>query len=481
MANPLIDFSQSILKLNKEKKFSDALKYFKDNKTAFSSDEISSNPFLISAMITALRQTNNIDKAFRFLEIYNISINEETPEIILSSYGWLLYDKYKSDNHLRDTHEHETESFEDDEFTIAEEHDFTDKPETVKLIEVFIPLILKYDTPYTYNVLSKLFNIIPKVEKKKANANWKIVNELCDIIPVEKLKTDCESREVERRGNKVQMEFASDKENWFAYKSKALMKLGLFQECYDISSKALETFHKFHYSNDVWFARRMALAKKQFGNPENTISELLLVLKRKKEWFIEKEIAELYKEKGDINNAFQYSIQAINNFGDIEFKIDLLFLLGELLKLKNEEDLAFKHYSLSRLIRISEGWSIPSKLSTEINQFQKENLPVEKLPELKTELKKYWNSFSQRTQVERSSYSPPSQKQSGKIDKILHNDERGADGFIKCEESKSIYFKVNPNEEIKSRLVVGLDVEFKILPATSDKKEKAVNLKVKTK
>lgn len=480
MPNQLIEFSQAILKLNKEKKFGDALKYFKENKIIFSPDEISSNPFLISSMITALRQTNNIDKAFRFLEIYNISINEETPEIILSSYGWLLYDKYKSENHLKDNHEHETESFEDDELNTQEEHNFTDKSETVRLIEVYIPLILKYDTTYTYTVFSRLFNIIPKVEKKKANANWKIINELCDKIPVERLKTDCESREVERKGKKVQMEFASDKENWFAYKSKALMKLRLFQECFDVSSKALETFQKFHYSNDVWFTRRMALAKRQFGNPEDTLQELLQVLKRKKEWFIEKEIAELYKEKGDLNNAFKYAIQAIINFGDLEYKVDLLFLLGELLNLKNEKELAFKHYSLARLIRISEGWNIPAKLSSSLNQFRKENLSIDKFPELKTELKKYWNSFNQQSEQKVLGHTT-NRKQTGKIDKILHNDERGADGFIKCEESKSVYFKVNSNEEIKTKLKIGLEVEFKILPATIDKKEKAVNLKLKTK
>ena len=480
MANPLIDFSQAIRKLNKEKKFSEALKYFKDNKSHFTDEEIKSNAFLLSAMIDALRHTNNISAAFKFLEKYNVQINENTQEIILSSYGWLLYDKYKSENNLKDSNDHEIEAFEDDEIDSDQEHGYTDKSETIRLIEVFIPLILKYDTPYTYNVFSRLFNIIPKVEKKKANANWKIINDLCDLVPVERLKTNCETREVERKGKKIQMEFASDKENWFAYKSKALMKLGLFQECFDTSNKALGTFQKFHYSNDVWFARRMALAKKQFGNTEDTLKELLLVLKRKKEWFIEKEIAELYKEKGEIDNAFKYAIQAIMNFGDLEYKVDLLFLLGELLHLKKEEELAFNHYSFSRLIRISEGWSIPAKLSSSLNRFDKENLTIDKLPILKAELKKYWNSFNQKAVVQKDSVASQILKKSGKIDKILHNDERGADGFIKCEESKSIYFKVQPQEEIKTRLVLGLEVEFKILPATTDKKEKAVNLKIKS-
>ena len=74
MPNPLIEFSQAILKLNKEKKFSDALKHFKENKTQFTAEQIASNEYLISAMITALRQTGNFDNAFRFLELYNITL-----------------------------------------------------------------------------------------------------------------------------------------------------------------------------------------------------------------------------------------------------------------------------------------------------------------------------------------------------------------------------------------------------------------------
>lgn len=478
MANPLIEFSQAILKLNKEKKFCDTLKYFKDNKLAFSTEEIASNSFLVSAMITALRHTNNIDKTFKFLEIYSIAITENTPENILSSYGWLLYDKFKVENHLNDNHETDTYKYDDEEFTDNGEIHYIDKSETVKLIEEFIPIILKFDTVYAYNVFSKLFNIIPKIEKKKANANWKFVNDFCGLIPPDRLKMDCESREVERKGKMTQMEFASDKENWYAYKSKALMKLGLFQECYDVSNKALESFQKFHYSNDVWFARRIALSKKQLGNSENAISELQQILKRKREWFIEKEIAELYKEKGEIENAFKYAIQAINNFGDLEYKVDLLFLIGELLKLKQENDLSFKHFSLSRLIRISEEWNIPAKLSSAIGQFQEENIPMEKFQELKNELRKYWNSFKIQQHDTRNQEHSVNQLMSGKIDKILHNDEKGADGFIKYNGTKSVYFRVNQNEEIISKLNIGLDVEFKILPATEDKKEKAIHLKI---
>jgi len=476
MPNPLIEFSQSISKLNKEKKFSAALKYFKENKAQFTDEQIASNEYLISAMLTALRHTNNFDNAFKFLDHYKIAIADDTKEIVLNAYGWLLYSKFKAENLNSENHHSETEIFEEDEIPDGSGNFHFNKSEIVERIEKLFPLILKFNNEFAYSVFSNLFTSVLKAEKKKPNANWKFVVDFCDLVTPEQLKTDCRTIDVMRKGVMTPMELASDKENWFAYKSKALMKLGKFQECYDISKIALESFETFHYSNDIWFARRIALSKKNLGNSEDAIKELQQVLRRKKEWFIQKELAELYKEGGNNDNAFKLAIDAINNFGDLEYKVDLLYLIGELLKTKGQDDLAFKHFSLSRLIRTNEEWNIPSKLSSALGQFGKENIPVEKLKELKSGLKKYWDSFKpQQPQTGQAT----NQRQTGKIDRILHNDEKGTDGFIKYENNKSIYFRVNPNDEIKSKINIGLNVDFKIIPATNDNKEKAIQLKAK--
>lgn len=471
----LFDFSQAISKLNKEKKFVETLKYFKENKTQFTTEQIASNDYLISAMLTALRQTGNFDNAFKFLELYKITIDENTKEIILTAYGWLLYSKFKAENQLNENHQLESEIFDDEEIEATSNHHYN-KTEIIQKIEYFLPLILKINNEFAYSVVSNLFTSVLKAEKKKPNANWKLVSDICDLISPELLHTDCRTIEVERKGQKKPMELASDKENWYAYKSKALMKLGIFQECYEVSKQALDLFEVFHYSNDIWFARRIALSKKNLGNSADAINELQQVLRRKKEWFIQKELSALYQEAGDIEKAFNYAISAINNFGDLEYKVDLLFLLGELLKSKQENDLAFKHFSLSQLIRIKEEWNIPSKLQSALSQFATPTIPVDKLQELKGELRKYWNSFNPQQSAQRQNTN---QRQTGKIEKILHNDEKGADGFIKFDNNKSIYFRVNSTEEIIKKLNVGLTVEFKLLPATEDKKEKAIQLKVK--
>lgn len=394
----LFDFSQNISKLNKEKKFSETLKYFKDGKNEFTPEQIGLNKYIVYDMISALIETNHYDAIFSFIEQYKVVLEPKN----------------------------------------------------------FLYLLKKF--------------------KDKPSVNWTGVNKFCDLVSIDSLDNECKTIEIERKGEKKLMELASSKEEWFALKTKALFKMKHYQECLDLSKVALESFEKFHYSNDIWFARRIALSKKSLGNSADAIVELQKVLRRKKEWFIQKELAVLYQEVGDIEKAFNYAILAINNFGDLEYKVDLLFLLGELLKSKQEDDLAFKHFSLSRLIRIKEEWKVPPELQSILSQFSVATISIENLEELKYELRKYWNSFNLQQSMQGQDMN---QKQIGKIEKILHNNEKGIDGFIKYNGNKSVYFRVNTTEEIVKKIALGLEVEFKIFPAMDNKKEKAVQLKSK--
>lgn len=472
----LFDFSREISKLNKEKKYSDALNYFKDNKSNFTYEQISGNEYIVSAIITALRHTGKYDAGFKFLERYNVQINENTKDIILSAYGWLLHSKFKSENQVDDKSivESEDEFFDDEELTTNNDNQSINRTDIINNIEAFLPLIIKNDNEYSNTLFSNLYTIVLKTEKKKQKPNWKFIVEFCDVFKYDELKNNCSVIEVPRKGVMKKMELASDKEYWFAYKSKAHMKLGMFRECYDISKQALETITKFHYSNDVWFARRIALSKKQLGNSEDAISELQKVLGRKKEWFIQKELAELYKEKGDIENSFKYSMEAINNHGDIEFKVDLLYLIGELLKEKQELELSFKHFSLSRIIRLNEQWKIPQKLIMVLKDFKMTDIPVEKYQELKNELTKYWDKFKFQPKDDTTL-----QIKSGKIDKILNDNDKGKNGFIKANDGKSYYFTIKKAEDICNSIKIGIDVSFKVLPTKDGKKEQAIKLRIK--
>ncbi|MBF0598397.1 tetratricopeptide repeat protein [Faecalibacter rhinopitheci] len=389
----LFEFSQTIRNLNKEKKFSETLKFFKDNKTEFRPEEIGLNKFVVYEMISALIETNHYDVIFTFIEQHNVVLDEK-------NFGYLL-------------------------------KKFKDKP----------------------------------------SVNWTVVNKFCDLISVENLDTDCKTIEVERKGEKKPMELASDKENWFAFKTKALFETQQYQECFELSKKALETFEKFHYSNEVWFARRIALSKKHLGNSEEALNELLQVLRRKKEWFIQNEVAEIYKENGEFDKAFKYAIEAINNFGDLEYKVGLLVLIANILEQKQEKELSFKHYMLSKLLRQQEEWKVPQTLDYALQNLGFAQIPLEQLPNLKRELKNYWNTFKQeKIKPFDKTRTTTNQNFEGEIVRLLHDNERGKVGFIKSN-GKEHYFSVNPNYHSISEISVGTKVIFEILPPKDDKKD----------
>lgn len=478
----LFEFSQQIATFKKEKKFSDALSYFRENKSSFTKEQIGNNEYIVSDMISCLRYANHLDAGFQFLSIYGVVINEQQKERVLSAYGWLLWAKYKAENENNGHTASEDDFFDgEDEETEIEDFDF-DKSELLEKVETLIPILNSFSSDFTKTLSSNLFTVVLKSQKKKPAPNWKLVNEFCNKIDREKLSKECSTIKVERKGKQTDMELASDFENWYAYKTKALTKLGEWQECFDLSKEALEKIENFHYSNDVWFSRRVALSKRNLGNTEDTIQELQMILKKKREWFIQKELAELYFEKGNIESALKQATDAINNFGQLEFKIDLLYLLGKILRQQDKLELSFKHFSLSKLIRQQEEWKLPQKLFDELRTFSFPEILQTDFKKLKNELQKYWDSFKAQKvkQISTNNTTENYQQLTGKIDKVLHNDEKGADGFIKYDNNKSIYFRVNAGDELKKRLKIGLLVTFNILlPNEGNARSKAINIKQK--
>ena len=316
---------------------------FKEGKASFDETQISNNQYLIADILFCLRGEKFFDAGFLFLNTYGIEINEETSERILTAYGWLLWSKYKTENaNGNDNFEYEGNPFEEEESTESHINVNSTKPALLSKIQELIPLLYNQNTEFAKTLISFLFSIVLKSEKQRPAPNWKLISDFCDEFDPNDLSEECQTIKVERKGKMKDMELASDKESWFAYKTKSLFKLGDWTECLELSKKALASFEVFHYSNDIWFARRIALCKKNLGNSSEAISELKIILNTKKEWFIQKELAELYFEANDIENAFEYAMQAIINFGPLEFKIDLLFLLGNILSLKNENEFAFK-------------------------------------------------------------------------------------------------------------------------------------------
>jgi DNA-binding XRE family transcriptional regulator len=463
----VFDFSRHIRKLASEKKYQDALSYFKAYKNQFNHNAIASNEYLVSDMLSCLRHSNYLDAGFTFLKIYNVEINSNTKERILTAYGWLLWSKYKSDNLNQNNTEESNYSFEDEEEFSTDDNVHYEKNELIEKIELLLPLLLSINNNFSKTLVSNLFSIVLKIENNKPSPNWKLVNDFCDHFKPEQLSKDCSTIQVERKGQIREMELASDLENWYAYKTKALFKLSEWQKCLDLSKDALEALSKFHYSNDVWFLRRLALSRKKLGNSDDAIKELETILRKKREWFIQKELAELYFEKDDIEQAYKFSVDAINNFGPLEFKVDLLYLMGKIFQAKTEHDLALKHFSLSKIIRQNNSWKIPQKLIDELKQFNNNELQKVNSKNLEIELKKYWKSFAPIKQRINNS-----EKLQGTILRFLNNNERGKDGFLKCG-NKEYYFSLSSNYHLTPQIDINSKVIFEVHTSSNGKKDYA--------
>lgn len=477
----LIEFSKQIAFLKKEKKFKEALAYFKENKKQFSKEDIAQNEYVISNIVFCLRNTFQFDAGFKFLEIYNIGIDENQKESVLNAYGWLLWSKFKAENNdISDSEETEVEQFfeDEDENSLNESSDFK-KSEIIQKIEELIAILLQSDSDYPKTLISQLFSIVLKTEKKKAAPNWKMIDNFCSQIDPQVLSKECSNIVTEKRGEKKETELASDFENWYAYKTKALMKLGKWEECFNVSKEALELIDKFHYSNDIWLLRRIAISKKNLGNIDEAILELKSILKKKKEWFIQKELAELYFEKEDFDQSLKTAIESVMAPGPLEFKVDLLFLLGNILNKQEKSDLAFKHFQLSKLLRQEKEWKIPSKLIEVLREFSQPLIPLSDISILIKELRQYWNSLipkpAKTTQEEGKNSA--SENLIGEVKSILHDNEKGKVGFINSG-GTSYYFSTPSTFKLSSKIKLNAKVVFRVVPANGGKKEKAEILSV---
>ncbi len=428
----LYDFSRQINTLKKSKQYDDVLHYFKENKQNFSTDQIAGNPYIIDGIITSLRKTGKVNFIDTFLKQYQIQINDATHEVILTAYGWGLYEGVKNGLYAKQI--------------------------IPQVLKYPIHLLSLHQSIYAYGVISNIFRIGLKIAKEHQNQDYQFTNEFCNIFDINVLTLETHSFEV---GGK-NVEQASDKEKWYSEKSKALYELGQYQQCYEISDKALHEIDKFHNNSDLWFARRIALSQKALGNLDEAIEKLQNVYKRKKEWFIQKEVAELYFDKKDIDTAFKHCSEALNTKGKIEFKIGLISLMGRILNEKNELSLAQKHFLLIKKIREDHGWKIPEELQVELAKVMQDGINTK---ELMLELSKYWKSLL-----------PKQEMYQGIIKKILHDNEKGKNGFI-LTENEDYYFTLPRHIKFIDDLAEGIKVKFEVIQLP-DGKNKAKILKI---
>lgn len=475
----LFEFSSAIREFVRKEQFEEALAFFKENKEHFSKEEIGSNPYIVSDILNCLRKTDNMEAAFRFLEIYDIDIHEHTPERVLQAYGWLLFFSIRKVCDQADDWENADEEEEYDWFheaTQDQEHEQKAGDSTYKeRIIGLMPLLQMSDNPYSITLFSRLFSLVIKTEKKKISPDWSWLNELCRKINRERLSTLCERMTVSREGQEKVIELASGLEQYYVVKTSALLELKDFPACIEMCDEALRAIPSFHYSNDFWLTRRKFQAMSSTGQHAEALTGLLGLLQRKQEWFIQRDIAEIYRETGDVKQALTFASAGLINHGKMEYKVGLIELAGDLLQLDGNKELAYLHYCLAVYLRKGKEWKIPAKLGEKISLLEAKGLQNEVPDKLLKRLKEVWRTMAHASSRQQH---PIEKSEKGVISKILHNNERGADGFIRSNNGEDLYFSISAQDSIKGELKEGLPVSFTIVDQDKGKKQrKAVRIK----
>jgi len=476
----IYDFSKKINQLTTTKQYNEALTYFKEHKLTFDQSQIAGNIFVVSDIITCLRHIKAYSAAYKFMELYAISIDDSTPERLLTAYSWLLYDNFKAENDYADNHDdnqiNELNEIETQHHAISEH-----KGDLIKRIQQAVVLLQNGESNFSITALELLFKIVMKVEINGVRPDWYFVKQFCQSVAVQKLTTTSKTIQVTRKGVTKDMELASVQEEWYAHYSKALYQTASYEQCVEICKQALENVKVFHYSNDCWLARRMALCLKKMGDTAQAIISLEKLLKRKREWFILKELSELYLEVAQADRALGYAKEAMNGYGPIAFKVELIEMLGDMLLKKGESILAYKHYMLAKLIREQEKWQVDKQLQEKLKSLAGEqNSTSENRRIIENELKYFWNSPKpndvKRT-ISGNEKNDASQKIKGSIVKLLPEKETGVDGFVKHENGGTAYFFVPKNNSLFKELKIGLALEYETTPSQNGKGDKAVKLK----
>ena len=221
--------------------------------------------------------------------------------------------------------------------------------------------------------------------------------------------------------------YRSKKEKYFDYATKAYFECEEFEKCIEVSNQALSSLNKFTNNSDVWYRWRIAKSLKELLENRKALTYLEEVLKVKKDWFVQKEIAENYYILGEDEKAQDYIAEAVLTNDPSTIKVNLYHLAYKVLKEINPE-LAMKHAELFYAIKLENDSQIPDEIEELL--IDEDNLDKSGL---ESELKDYWLQYKFKDQ----------ELKYGTVTKIF---EHGKAGFITSDDDESVYFNVSEYE-----------------------------------
>lgn len=222
-------------------------------------------------------------------------------------------------------------------------------------------------------------------------------------------------------------ELASRKEQYYSLRTRALERLGRWQDCLDTSMRALSECVPLHHDNEIWFRRRIALAKLELGQANEAVAELQQLADRKPVGFLHTDVASAAWNAGDHGLAFKHALNALTAPQDIGFKLDAVNMVAKVLWERGELEDARTHLALCLAVRQERGWNVPQELAAQATEWAP--LRTADSSALLRELRPLWQQWSHESTPQFT----------GTVTKLLPH---GHAGFIRADDGKDYYFDV---------------------------------------
>ena len=254
--------------------------------------------------------------------------------------------------------------------------------------------------------------------------------------------------------------YRSKKEKYYDYATKAYFEVEDYEKCIETSKEALESLDVFTNNSDVWYNWRIAKSYRELLDNNEALRYLEEVAKVKKEWFVQKEIAENYYVLGEDEKAQDYICEAVLTNDPLTIKVNLYHLAYKILKEINPE-LALKHAELFCAIKLEND----SKVPDDIEELLIDEETLDKNA-LESEIKQYWTMYKFKDQ----------ELKNGTVTRIF---EHGRSGFITSDDDESVYFNVSEykGDDLKVGDYVSFYTEKSFDKSKNRESTRAVNIR----
>ncbi|HAJ99937.1 MAG TPA: hypothetical protein DCM62_07920 [Bacteroidales bacterium] len=430
----LNEIARQIVKLRWDSNYSQALEMYKEQVHGhFAQEQIVAHQALLNCIIDCLKKTEKLKEAIAMIEnVWQIVPDQISDKNLQRNVAWTYFFGLAPNN-------------------IQFEHN---KKRTLQLKWLVSNLLLNNEQQLAGMILFRYTDWL-MMQKPPLMED---VDHILQSVDPQQLSHQCRIVQTTIKGHIKDIELASDQEKWFMLSTKILYSQAKYDECIDACNRAFGMVQKFHQGNQIWISRRLALSMKQKGMGAKAIEMMETIYQKKKDWFIEKELAELFFENRQSHKAMQMAILACEKGGYSEYKVGLFELVGDIFHAtKKMEQAACQAYTLAAMVRNTQNWKLTEKLREKLESCQ--DFTAQGLTDYYQACIVHWKKLVYGDNASPTTQSTQVHKGIGKVTRVLNTGSNG-DGFITDEQGRGIYFRFNKCQIANELICEGLAVKF---------------------